>query len=201
MTDDLHGYFAAMYGRDEDPYGLRTRWYEERKRQVLLAALPQQRYHHAYEPGCGAAELTVRLAERCDALLASDFDPGACEVAHRRTAHLSHVRIETHQLPSQWPQTARFDLVVLSEIGYFLSRDALSQVAIRARDSLTDGGTLVSCNWKPDFDLRQLSTDAVHALLHETLQMTSLVRHDEADFTLQVWSRDGRSVAQREGWA
>jgi len=200
MTTDLHRYFASLYASDEDPYRLRVRWYEERKRQVLLAALPQRRYLHAYEPGCGVAELTVRLAERCDALLASDFDAGALEQARRRTAHLPHVRIEAHEMPRHWPAAERFDLIVLGELGYFLSHDALRLLARRARASLRDGGTVVSCDWRPDFPQRQLPTDTVHALLQDALDLPSLVRHEEDDFLLQVWSTDARSVAQREGW-
>lgn len=192
--------FERLYRDTPDPYGLRTRWYEQRKREVLLAALPQARFRHGYEPGCGAAELTVRLAERCDALLAADFDAAACAVARRRTAHLPNVRVEVQDLPGQWPADARFDLVVLSEVGYFLSREALAMLVQRLKASLTDDGTVVCCDWKPDFDRRQLPTDAMHALMHDALQMPSLVRHDEADFALQVWSKDGRSVAQREGW-
>jgi len=43
-----------------------------------------------------------------------------------------------------------------------------------------------------------LSTEAVHADL-SSLGLTRLLRHEEDDFLLQVWSRDGRSVAEREG--
>ena len=76
MTDRT-AYFDAMYGHSADPYALRTRWYEQRKRAVLMAALPHPRYGRAYEPGCGAAELTVELATRCDHVLASDFSDNA----------------------------------------------------------------------------------------------------------------------------
>ncbi|CTP90850.1 hypothetical protein XTPLMG728_2708 [Xanthomonas translucens pv. poae] len=33
-------YFGAMY-RDDDPFGYRERWYEARKRALLLASLPR----------------------------------------------------------------------------------------------------------------------------------------------------------------
>ena len=77
MSDNKKGYFDAMYGASDDPYAVRTRWYEERKRAVLMASLPRRRYLNAFEPGCGAAELTLQLAERCDSLLASDFSEAA----------------------------------------------------------------------------------------------------------------------------
>ena len=194
---DTLPYFERMYGADADPYGLRTRWYEARKRAVLLAALPHPRYARAYEPGCGAGELTAELAARCDDLLSSDFSPRALASARERTAGLANVRIASHALPGDWPQ-GRFDLIVLSELGYFLAQDAMRSLAGHCRLALADDGVLVACNWRPDFDARALSTDAVHATLAD-LGLARIVHHVEDDFVLDLWCRDARSVAQREG--
>lgn len=198
-STDRHGYFEALYGASDDPYQLRTRWYEQRKRALLLAALPEPRYTSAYEPGCGVGELTAALAPRCDALLASDFSDGAAARARRRTAGLAQVRIEQHKLPDDWPRDrGPFDLIVLSELGYFLDAAAMRCVAQCAGASLADGGTLVACDWRPDFKERVLSTRAVHAALAD-IGLPRLCCHEETDFLLQVWSHDARSVAQREG--
>ena len=192
-------YFEQLYGASADPYGVRTRWYEARKRAVLLAALPHARYARAYEPGCGAGELTAELAMRCDALLASDFSPKALASARERTAQLPNVRVASHALPHDWPAAeAPFDLIVVSELGYFLDAAAMRTVAERCDASLADDGVLVACNWRPDFDARALSTDAVHGAL-ASIGMTRTVCHAEDDFLLEVWCRDARSVAQREG--
>ncbi len=48
-------YFDDLHAND-DPFGYRTRWYEERKRDLLMASLTQptfqrgwvQNLHHAY---------------------------------------------------------------------------------------------------------------------------------------------------------
>ena len=40
MSEGQRPYFDALYARSDDPYELRYRWYESRKRDVLLAALP-----------------------------------------------------------------------------------------------------------------------------------------------------------------
>lgn len=198
-TTDRLPYFDSLYGSDEDPYGMRTRWYEERKRNVLLAALPHRRYGTAYEPGCGAGELTVALASRCDTVLASDFNARAVASARKRTAALANVRIESHQLPMQWPHgEAPFDLIVVSELGYFLDAPAMRTLAEQCATSLAPDGVLVTCNWRPDFKERALATDAVHGAFAHT-SLTRLVRHEEDDFLLELWCRDGRSVAQREG--
>ena len=192
-------YFEAMYGDDADPYGMRTRWYEARKRAVLLASLPHPRYARAYEPGCGAGELSVELSARCDDLLSSDFSPGALASARARTAGLANVRVASHALPQDWPGAAGpFDLIVISEIGYFLDADAMHRVARCCDASLAADGVMVACNWRADFDARVLPTDEVHATL-ASIGLARTVRHVEDDFLLEIWCRDGRSVAQREG--
>ena len=192
-------YFDALYAASDDPYASRQRWYEARKRAVLLAALPQARFRRAYEPGCGIGELTLALAPRCDALLASDFTAQAVALARERTAALPHVQVARHTLPADWPHDAGgFDLIVLSEVGYFLQRSDMQRVADCCALSLEDGGTLVACDWRPDFAQRSLATKDVHGILAE-LGLARLVLHEEDDFVLQLWSRDARSVAQREG--
>ena len=45
--------FADLYAGGDDPWQTRTSWYERRKRDVVLACLPRDRYAHAAEPGCG----------------------------------------------------------------------------------------------------------------------------------------------------
>ncbi len=195
---ERQAYFESMYRSDADPYGIRTRWYEQRKRAALLASLPMKRYENAFEPACGVGELTADLAERCRVVLASDFNPVAVAAAKQRTAHLLNVCVEQHALPQDWPKRdAPFDLIVISEIGYFLNEQELREVAALSLSRLTDGGTLVACHWRNDFAQRTLPTDDVHAALGDGL--TSIVVHTEADFLLQVWTRHGQSVAEQEG--
>ena len=57
--------FADLYSGGGDPWQTRTSWYERRKRDVVLACLPEPRYRHAAEPGCGLGLLTAGLAARC----------------------------------------------------------------------------------------------------------------------------------------
>lgn len=196
---DRRAYFDAMYSADADPYAVRTRWYEQRKRAVLLAALPRAQYASAFEPGCGTGALTVQLAQRCDQLLASDFSEPALETARTRTEPWAHVRIARHTLPDDWPQAeGPFDLIVISEIGYFLTEGAMDTLAQRCGEFLAADGTLVACDWRPDFAERVLPTDTVHAAF-ASLGLPRCALHEEDDFRLQVWCRDPRSVAQREG--
>jgi SAM-dependent methyltransferase len=197
--DGREGYFAALYGDSPDPYGLRTRWYEARKQALMMASLPRKRYARAYEPGCGVGETTAALAGRCDQLLASDFSARAVQLALERTREWPQVRVEHHRLPADWPRAATpFDLIVLSEIGYFFDVEEWRDVARLCRQSLAVGGTLVACHWQAGFAERRQATREVHAAL-AAIGLPRILRHQEDDFLLEVWEDDGRSVAQRDG--
>jgi LmbE family N-acetylglucosaminyl deacetylase len=69
--------FAELYADGADPWRAGS-WYERRKRAVVLASLPRERYRRAFEPGCGTGELTRELAARCDAVLASGWSGPHC---------------------------------------------------------------------------------------------------------------------------
>lgn len=70
-------YFAELYATHEDPWAFRTRWYERRKRELVMASLPRQCYQRVFEPACANGELSALLAERCAELLCQDLDPTA----------------------------------------------------------------------------------------------------------------------------
>jgi len=200
-------YFTAVYDGSPDPWGFTDRWYEERKRDVTLAALPQRRYATGYEPGCSIGVLTQGLAVRCDALLATDVSESALDAARARLAGSSHVRFHQQALPQGWPDGA-FDLVVLSELLYCLGDDDLGEVARLAVDAVAPGGTLVSVHWRhPVRDYPQTGDAAQQAVSDAAAaHLVPTVRHVEADFDLAVHvrPRPGEdtshvSVAARDG--
>ncbi|TDY26818.1 nodulation protein S (NodS) [Paraburkholderia sp. BL6665CI2N2] len=193
-------YFDELYRHSDDPWKLREGWYESRKRSLTLALLPRPRYRSAFEPGCANGELTVELAKRCDVLLAADLHERAVQLARERVADASHVRVEQRTVPREWPTEAGpFDLIVISEFAYYLDSAELKTLAARIAASLTTDGTLLACHWRRPFAEALESADAAHALFDARCGLTRLAHHDEADLLIDVWSRDARSVAQREG--
>jgi len=191
--------FHAMFD-NPDPWGFESLWYEARKRDVVLAALPDARYGAAFEAGCATGMLTDRLATRCDHLLAVDLVPRAVACAQERVARHRHVKVATANLPAEWPNgpEAAFDLIVLSEIGYFFAPDAWLETAQRAAGALTDAGVILACHWLRPFAGRTQPTRHVHAAIARQPGLHRHVRHLEPDFLLEVWSRDARPLRQRE---
>ncbi|NYH20282.1 class I SAM-dependent methyltransferase [Paraburkholderia bryophila] len=193
-------YFDNLYRRSDDPWHLREGWYESRKRSLTLALLPRPRYRNAFEPGCANGELTFELAKRCDALLAADLHERAVQLAGERLAGASQVRIERRTVPRDWPvEAGPFDLIVISEFAYYLQATELDALAGCIAASLTPDGTLLACHWRRPFAEALESADTAHALFDARCGLTRLAHHDEADLLIDVWSRDARSVAQREG--
>ncbi|OLL30828.1 SAM-dependent methyltransferase [Burkholderia sp. SRS-W-2-2016] len=193
-------YFDELYRRSDDPWRLREGWYERRKRSLTLALLPRPRYRNAFEPGCANGELTAELAKRCDALLAADLHPRAVTLARERVADAANVRVEQRMVPRQWPTEAGpFDLIVVSEFAYYLDTAELETLAARIGASLTTDGTLLACHWRRPFAEARESADHAHALFDARCNLSRLAHHAEADLLIDVWSRDARSVAQREG--
>lgn len=188
--------FAAIFEHD-DPWGLASLWYEARKRDLLMAALPEPRYARALEAGCATGLLTERLATRCDALLAVDLVPRAIERTRTRVAALAHVEARVAKLPEAWP-AGRFDLIVLSELGYYFGREPWLQTVAHAAEALTPTGTIVACHWLRPFAERRQSTRHLHAAIARQDGLHRHVRHVEPDFLLDVWSRNPAPLRSRE---
>jgi len=182
-------YFDELYARVDDPWGLSTSDYEQRKYALTLAALPRPRYSRGFEPGCAIGVLTAGLAERCERLVSWDNAPRALEQARARVTS-DAVTFETGRVPKQWPQGS-FDLVVISELLYFLSEADRGGVLVRTLESLEPGGHLMAVHWRHAFTEAPSSGDEVHAELASAPGLERLVEHVEPDFLLGVWQRTG----------
>jgi len=112
-----------------------------------VAALSKTRYRSGLEIGCSIGVLTRQLATRCDALLSIDVAERALNQAVERCADLPHVRFTLLQVPQAFPD-GKYDLVVVSEVGYFLSPAALDRLAEQVAGSLTADGVVVLCHWR-----------------------------------------------------
>jgi LmbE family N-acetylglucosaminyl deacetylase/SAM-dependent methyltransferase len=192
-------YFDDMYARHDDPWGFDSRWYEERKRAVLLASLPRRRYRAIFEAGCSTGALTAHLADRSDRVLAVDLAPVALERARRRLESRANVELRRCTLPDEWPDGA-FDLVVLSEVAYYWAGSDLDRGLTAAVASLGPDGHLVACHWRHPVAEYPHSGDDVHDALAARPDLVRLARHEEEDFVLEVYAHPGaRSVAAEAG--
>ena len=180
--------FEALYRADPDPWSFATSRYEQRRYDLTIASLLRARYRRAVEPACAIGELTRRLATRCDAVEAFDAAPTAVAAARARCAALSQVAIELGELPDHWPP-GRFDLVVLSEIGYYFPIAVLGAVRDRAVAVLEPGGTLLAVHWRGSSETHLLHGDEVHRCLREAEGVEPAGHYEDDGFVLDLWVR------------
>jgi trans-aconitate methyltransferase len=179
-------YFEKLYQANADPWGFKSRWYEQRKHALTVACLPRQRYRSAFEPGCSLGALTELLAPRCDRLLAVDHVESVVATTRRHFAGSDHVRVEHRVVPEDWPE-GPFDLLVLSEIGYYFDLTELAQLCDRAWLSLEAGATVVAVHWRGPTDY-PITAAQVHDALDATPALQPVAHHVERQFVLDVWN-------------
>lgn len=194
-----NSYFDAMYRASDDPWGFDTRWYEERKYRLTLAALPQARYQNVFEAGCSIGVLSELLSERCERLLAVDLSERATAIATDRLAPVAdRVQVQTRDFVEDWPD-GTFDLIVLSEVLYYLEPTQFETVLRRSREALTDDGDLVAVHWRRRVEEYPTSGDDVHDRLART-DLSHVAGYRDPDFRLDVYRKSpGLTVAEVEG--
>jgi SAM-dependent methyltransferase len=178
-------YFEELWGASADPWDHAGRWYEARKYDLTVAALPNERYGHAVEPACGTGLLTARLAARADAVSASDRFEGAVAAATARCATLGNVVVRRGDVRDGPPATP-FDLAVLGEVLYYFDATTVVEVVRRWHAACAPGGHIVLVHHRPTVDDHVLAGDDVHHIARDVLGPPSVELADPG-FRLDVF--------------
>lgn len=184
-SKEAQGIFDGIHSREPDPWKYTTSWYERRKRALTLAALPSEHYSAALEIGCSIGTLTEDLAPRCTSLLAVDASGAALAHAAQRLAPFPGVTARQLTLPAEWP-AGNYDLVVVSEVGYYLAAGELDALTEKIRDSILPGGTLLLCHWRHPISGWELDGEAVHTRVRDRLAWPTAGLYRERDFLLET---------------
>ena len=154
-------YFDRLYQNDADPWNFATKEYEHRKYAATLENLPRAHYQSALELGCSIGVLTQLLAARAEHVLSVDAAQIAVDAARARCAGLQNIEIKRATLPDEFP-AGQFDLIMMSEVGYYFDRPDLKQLSERILNGLKTGGDLVTVHYLPDVPDYPLTGDEVH---------------------------------------
>jgi SAM-dependent methyltransferase len=194
------GYFDRMYADSADPWHLESRWYERRKYAITLALLPYPRYRHAFEPGCSIGVLTELLAQRCDHVTSTDVSVAALDATHRRlldAGRRDRLTLLCQSIETPWPATP-FDLIMLSEVCYYLDPATLRTTLDREVPRLTRGATVISAHWRHNVDEYPMSGDHVSDIIGATAGLHHLGEYRDADVAVEVFdTASPTSVATR----
>jgi SAM-dependent methyltransferase len=191
------GYFEMVYGAHADPWGFETSDYEAAKYEATLAALPRTRYRMGFEIGCSIGVLTQRLAQRCNRLLAVDVVPDVLERARQRCRDQPQVRFSLMETPGELPDDL-FDLIVVSEVAYYWSVDALAEARRALAERLHPSGHLILVHWTPWVHDYPQTGDQVHDAFMEEAGPSGAFRHlthqREETYRLDLFERRADST-------
>jgi trans-aconitate methyltransferase len=172
-------WLEELYTADPDPWNFTHSEYERAKYAATLAALPPGQFANALEIGCSIGVFTRELAQRCGALLAID----ASEAALAKARELCPgVTFERRFVPAEWPP-GKFDLIVFSEILYFLDRAAIRATAEVAMENLRPGGTILLVNYLGAMDFPCTGDEAAETFIAAT-GLTIGLQLRETDYRL-----------------
>ena len=182
-----------LHEEKSDPWGTESRWFEQRKRDLVLAMLPAPEFRVALELGCSTGVLAGALAGRAGRVVAVDRSVAALATARRRFAEESRVSVLELDVPHDWPQDLEPDLVVVSEVGYFLSPAELDALVERIVTTLAPDGVVVLCHWRHQVDGWVLDADDVHRGFEDARLPPLSATYRDRDVEIRVH-------AEEHGW-
>lgn len=189
---EIGSYFDSLYERDSDPWGFCSRWYEQRRYVLTLAALTKTRYTNAFEVGCSIGVLSEQLARRCDRVLAIDVSTKALAIASSRGLP-DNIELELRSVPRDWPAET-FDLILLSEVCYYLDEESLQQVIDHSTISLEEGGQLLAVHWRQPIEGCVMSGDQIHRILQGERRLIPLAAYVDTWFRLDLLGKGEASI-------
>jgi SAM-dependent methyltransferase len=180
--------FEARYRQDPDPWRYTTSTYERDKYAATLEAVGPGPFSQALELGASIGVFTALLAPRCRSLVTIDFAPTAVQRARERLAATPHVDILRGEIPDAIPPL-RYDLVVASEILYYLEPATLSHTLEVLSEVLAPGGRVVAVHWRRPGPERPLTAAQAHEALKGQSWLRSSRSDGTADYLLHVLER------------
>lgn len=181
-------YFDDVYTNSTDPWNFETSDYERNKYCETVSAIPQNNYSKALEIGCSIGVLTKMLSQRCEHLLAMDINEIALtKVRERFTGSSNKVEFLLGGIPQDFP-SGNFDLIVMSEVGYYLSMNDLIKARKKIWEALNTNGILILVHWIHFVHDYPLTGDEVHDLFDE-LEKVNLKKMRTSDYRMDVFQK------------
>jgi len=183
--------FERLYAKSPDPWGYDSSEYERGKYAATLAALDGRSYRRGLEVGCSIGAFTELLADRCESLTALDFSPRALALARTRLREHTHVSVLEASFPEQAP-AGQWDLVVCSEVLYYLDPPTLEAATGWLRGRLREGSTVLAVDWRGPTRTEPHDGDQVHDLLRQSLARWHALECRQPGYRLDRFDGNGR---------
>jgi SAM-dependent methyltransferase len=181
-------FFEAKYRENIDPWAFASSEYEQHRYSMTLRALEHRRYKRAFEPGCSIGILAARLALICDRVDSIDFSQTAIDQARRFCEAFPNVHLNCGSLPADIP-SGTFDLIVMSEIGYYFNGHALARIGTQLIERLQPSGVLLGVHWLGYSADHLLDGNQVHDILTNLDGLTLECSEKFPGFRIDRWIR------------
>ncbi len=178
--------FEQRYLTDPDPWNYRESAYEQRKYAATLEACGPGPFADALELGGSIGVFSALLAPRCDRLVTIDASPTAVGHARARLAPFPQAAAIVGAIPADVP-AEEYDLVVASEILYYLTDSELEATLALLARCLPGGASLVAVHWRPAGPERPRTAEQAHATLKAAPWLSWARSEHTADYLLDVF--------------
>lgn len=178
------GDFESRYAADPDPWNYRASRYEQDKYRATLAACGPGPFSRALELGGSIGVFSALLAPRCRRLITVDASATAVRSARTELTGQPQADARVGVLPADLPG-GPFDLIVASEVLYYLSPAGLRELLDGMQCALSPGGCIVAVHWRPRTPERELDADDVHEALAARPWLDSAMRIRTPDYLLE----------------
>ena len=186
--------FDLLYAQTSDPFGsTQRRWrYQSLKYERLLSFLPKRAYHSALDVGCGLGPFTRRLSVYADQVLGVDFSGVAVEQARTLSVSQPNVRYEQGDVHNIQQIDARFDLITVLDVLYYLSPlsdELLKSIASQMEKLLVPGGLVLLVNhFFFNFDPQSRETRRIHRAFSQAAGLRIVSEHQRPFFLATVFT-------------
>ena len=183
-------YFKDVYDASEDPWNFETSEYEAAKYAATIAALPKEHYNNVLEIGCSIGVLTKLLAQKSKFLLATDISEKALSLAAERCRDLNNVAFKKLNFQKELPND-NYDLIMVSEVAYYLSPDDWQIVTGQLYQLLKPEGIIVLVHWLPEVHDYPQTGDEVHQSFEKSMRkrMNNVFTHRAESYRIDVWEK------------
>ncbi len=174
-------YFDHVYNANTDPWNFETSGYEKEKYKVTINALPKPMYKNVFEVGCSIGVLSEMLAPRAEKLLCADASESPLVQARLRLHRFPSASVQKMNVPAEFG-IGEYDLIVLSEVAYYLNDDDLEILRQKTITHLQKEGQLLMVHWTPFVHDYPQTGDRVHDYFLElTGKELRHLRHEAYD--------------------
>ena len=181
--------FEDRYRAEGDPWRTLSDPDEHAKADAVLAACGDGPFAAVCDLGAALGVLAAALAPRSETLLALDGAPTAVATAAERLAPWPGAEARVAVLPRDLP-TGTFDLVVASEVLYYLSPAAFAATLRWLDGAVAPAGRVVAVHWTGSAPDLQRSADDVHVALARCPRLTSIATTRAETYRLDVLAAD-----------